>query len=104
MAMNRDGMLITVIAVFFALVGGMLAITVAVRCARERVEVAQRSAEVQGREWCLGGLALPPGGHVQCGVWLVSRAADRSCRAQGPLGEYVIAADGHNRWRNAGWR
>ena len=104
MAMNRDGMLLTIIAVFFALVGGMLAVSISVRCAQERVEVAHRSAEVQGREWCLGGLVLQPGGHLHCGEWTITRGKDRSCRAHGPLGDYVIAADGQGQWRNAGWR
>jgi len=104
MAMNRDGMLITLIAVSFTLVAGMLAVGISVRCAQDRVAVARRSAEVQGREWCLGALALPPGGSLRCGDWLISRAPDRSCRAHGPLGEYRLAADGRGLWRNAGWR
>jgi len=104
MAMNRAGLMITLFAASFTVVGGMLAVAITVQVSQERVAVAQRSAEVQGREWCLGALALAPGLRLQCGAWLISRGQDRSCRARGPVGDYLILADGRSRWHEAGSR
>ncbi|MBA2482028.1 MAG: hypothetical protein H0V44_15290 [Planctomycetes bacterium] len=103
-SMNRQGMVIT--AVIFIITGAamIVGITIAAQGALRRVEVSDRAARVQGREWCIGASTLAEGAQVTSGAWNVTRATGNERTASGPRGTYRISADGRESWIPKGTR
>ena len=104
MAVNRQGMILTVVMLIMTGAATLTALGIATHAALRRAEIADHVARIQGREWCLGALSLRPGGSIDRGVWRISRAADSSCWARGPRGTYCILASGRERWVFTGGR
>lgn len=95
--MNRHGFVTPALLLLTAAIG-ILATTVLAASARRIHEARANQARVQGREWCLGARALPPGTTLERGAWRIAVAADGTASAADARGTYRIAPDGREAW------
>lgn len=95
--MNRRAFILPTVLLAAAAIG-MLAATILVGVAQRSQQARQHQARVQGREWCLGARALPPGTVLSSGPWRIAVDAQGAVSAADPRGTYRIAADGRESW------